>query len=124
MIVVIRCPLIHHRMGPSARPSCPSNIARGLSYENSHHRPGQAQLARLVDKVSTRTRGKALRATGTRAAVLLGAGHCDAMMETVAILSDTRLVKELGKGISDLEHDDTFTAEGFRRLSVRALSGA
>jgi len=74
----------------------------------------QAQLARLVDKASTTHERFDITRNGTRAAVLLGADDYDAMMETVAILSDATLVKEIDKSTEDLVRGDTFTADAVR----------
>ncbi|MET3919348.1 hypothetical protein [Arthrobacter sp. UYEF20] len=46
--------------------------------------------------------------------MLLGADDYDAMMETVAVLSDAKLVKDIGKGLRDLALGDTFTVEQVR----------
>jgi antitoxin YefM len=46
--------------------------------------------------------------------VLLGAEDYDAMLETLAILSELKLVKEVGQGLKDLESADTFTMEQVR----------
>lgn len=48
---------------------------------------------------------------GARAAVLLGADDYDAMIETVAVLSDAKLVRDIGKGLRELAGGQTFSID-------------
>lgn len=74
----------------------------------------RAHFSRIVEQASATHERFEITRNGSRAAVLLGADDYDAMMETVAVLSDAKLVKEIGKGLRDLGRGDTFTADQVR----------
>jgi antitoxin YefM len=74
----------------------------------------RSHFSRLVEQASTTHERFEITRNGSRAAVLLGADDYDAMMETVAVLSDAKLVKEIGKGLRGLSQGDTFTVDQVR----------
>ncbi|WP_427004121.1 type II toxin-antitoxin system Phd/YefM family antitoxin [Pseudarthrobacter sp. H2] len=74
----------------------------------------RSHFSRLVEQASTTHERFEITRNGSRAAVLLGAEDYDAMLETLAILSELELVKEIGQGLKDLESGDTFTVEQVR----------
>jgi antitoxin YefM len=74
----------------------------------------RSHFSRLVEQASTTHERFEITRNGLRAAVLLGAEDYDAMLETLAILSELKLVKEIGQGLKDLESGDTFTVEQVR----------
>ena len=63
----------------------------------------RAGLSRLVEQASTTHERFEITRNGQRAAVLLGADDYDSLLETVAILSDSELIKSIHEGIHDLE---------------------
>ncbi len=71
----------------------------------------RAQLSRLVDEaVRTHQRTEITR-NGVRAAVLLSADDYDAMLETLEILSDADLVRDLHEAMEDLAQGHTLTTD-------------
>jgi antitoxin YefM len=71
----------------------------------------RSQLSRLVEKASRTHERFEISRSGSRAAVLLGADDYGAIMETLAILSDTKLVEALEQGIQELKNGEVYTAE-------------
>jgi antitoxin YefM len=74
----------------------------------------RSSFSRIVEQAcSTHERFEITR-NGSRAAVLLGADDYDALIETVAVLSDARLVQNIGQGIKELSNGESFTIEQVR----------
>ncbi len=82
----------------------------------------RSNFSRLVEQASKTHERFEITRNGLRAAVLLGADDYDAMLETLAILSDAELVKEIGQGLHDLERGDTFDAEQVK-AAMRPAAG-
>jgi prevent-host-death family protein len=69
----------------------------------------RANLSKFVDEaVRTHERIEVPR-QGCRAAVLLSAGDYDSIMETLAILSDTELMREVRDAEHEAERGEVFT---------------
>ena len=75
------------------------------------------QLAEAA--ASTHERFEVTR-NGNRTAVLLGADDYDGLVETVAILSDSKTVAALRRGIQELDNGVAFDADEMRAAVVRA----
>lgn len=73
----------------------------------------RAHLSRLIEASSQGERFQITR-NGVPVAVLLGVDDYESLVRTVAVLSDASLVAEIGKGVEDLERDDTFSVEEVR----------
>jgi prevent-host-death family protein len=71
----------------------------------------RAQFSKIVESASSTHERFEVTRNGSRAAVLLGADDFDALMETVAILSDEKLVAEIGSGLAEWERGETESAE-------------
>lgn len=71
----------------------------------------RAQFSRIIESASSTHERFEVTKNGSRAAVLLGADDFDALLETIAILGDTRLVAEIDAGLRELDRGDTETAE-------------
>lgn len=71
----------------------------------------RAQLSRLVDEaVRTHQRVEVTR-QGRRAAVILSADDYDSIMETLDILSDPELVREIREAEEDAERGEVYSLE-------------
>ena len=71
----------------------------------------RAQLSRFVDE-AVRTHGRVeITRNGVRAAVLLSADDYDSLMETLDILADADLVKELGLALDELAAGHVLSTE-------------
>lgn len=74
----------------------------------------RAHLSRLIEEASTKGERIQITRNGVPVAALLGVDDYDAIIETVAVLSDASLVAEIGKGLGDLKRGDTFSADEVR----------
>ena len=80
----------------------------------------RANFSKLVSSAAgTHERFEVTR-NGRREAVLLGADDYDALIETLAILSDTETAAELRAGLDDLAAGETSSAEEVRAEMIRA----
>lgn len=71
----------------------------------------RAQLSRLVDEaVRTHQRVEVTR-QGRRAAVIISADDYDSIMETLDILSDPELVREIREAEEDAERGEVYSLE-------------
>jgi len=61
----------------------------------------RAAFSKIVEAAETTHERYEVTRNGRRAAVLLGADDFDALMETVAILGDSRLVASIREGLDD-----------------------
>lgn len=83
----------------------------------------RANLSRLVDEaVRTHQRIEATR-QGRRAAVILSADDSDSIMETLAVLSDRDLMRELQSAEVEAEGGRLFTLKSAPRSAGGALFG-
>jgi prevent-host-death family protein len=71
----------------------------------------RAQLSKLVEEASSTHERIEITKNGHRAAVLLGAADYDAMLETIAVLSDSVLLLDHQKGLHELEGGDALNIE-------------
>jgi antitoxin YefM len=88
-----------------------SNHARILYMTTLPLAEVRANLSKLVDEaVRTHQRIEVTR-QGRRAAVILSADDFDSIMETLAILSDPELMREVGEAETEAEIGETYTLE-------------
>jgi len=70
----------------------------------------RAELSKVVERAATTHERFDITRNGVRAAVLLGADDYDSLVETVSVLSDSELVRELGESLKELDtgqyHDE------------------
>ena len=71
----------------------------------------RANLSKLIDEASTTHERIEITKNGRRAAVLIGADDYDAMRETIAVLSDSVLMRAHEEGQQALVGGDVLTAE-------------
>jgi prevent-host-death family protein len=62
----------------------------------------RAQLSRLVEEAASTHERFEITRNGERVAVLLGADDYDSLLETLAVLSDSKLLRDHLGGIEDL----------------------
>jgi antitoxin YefM len=72
----------------------------------------RAQLSKLVEEASSTHERFEITRNGKRAAVLLGADDYDALRETIAVLSDSDLLRDHLTGMDALDADDSVDAAG------------
>ncbi len=72
----------------------------------------RANLSKLIDEASMTHERFEITKNGRRAAVLLGADDYDAMRETLAVLSDTALLRAHGEGRQALADGDALDPDG------------
>ena len=63
----------------------------------------RADLSRIVERAEVTHERFEITRNGMRAAVLLGADDYDALLETVSVLSDSELIRELGESLKELD---------------------
>ncbi|HUZ40474.1 MAG TPA: type II toxin-antitoxin system Phd/YefM family antitoxin [Acidimicrobiales bacterium] len=71
----------------------------------------RAQLSKLVDEASSTHERIEITRNGRRAAVLMGVDDYDAMRETIAVLSDSALLRAHEVGVREFATDDTINAD-------------
>jgi prevent-host-death family protein len=71
----------------------------------------RAQLSKLVEEASSTHERIEITKNGHRAAVLLGVADYDALLETIAVLSDTALLSDHHEGLRALEDGDMLNLE-------------
>ena len=69
----------------------------------------RAQLSKLVEEAGATHERVEITKNGRRAAVLLSADDYDAIMETIAVLSDSELLSDHLRGVSELESGESLT---------------
>lgn len=82
----------------------------------------RAQLSRLVDEAERTHERFEITRNGHRAAVLLGADDYDAMQETIAVLSDTDLLRAHVEGRTEVESGDVVDVQELTQLMRNARS--
>lgn len=80
----------------------------------------RANFSKLVESASATHERFEVTRNGSRAAVLLGADDYDALIETVAILSDSETVATIGQGLRELEAGETSPEAAVRAAMVKA----
>jgi prevent-host-death family protein len=70
----------------------------------------RATFSKIVESASSTHERFEVTRNGSRAAVLLGADDYDALLETVAILSDSNLVAAITEGLAELDAGETVGA--------------
>jgi prevent-host-death family protein len=80
----------------------------------------RANFSKVIESASTTHERFEVTRNGRREAVLLGADDYDALMETVAILSDSELVTAISEGVRELEAGDIATEAEVRAAMVKA----
>lgn len=71
----------------------------------------RASFSKIVESASATHERFEVTRNGSRAAVILGAEDFDALVETVAILGDSRLVTDIAAGLLELDAGQTVTAD-------------
>jgi prevent-host-death family protein len=71
----------------------------------------RAQLSRLVEEAASTHERFEITRNGQRVAVLLGADDYDSLLETLAILADSDLVRDHLAGIEDLSRGTGLDAD-------------
>ena len=70
----------------------------------------RATFSKIVESASSTHERFEVTRNGSLAAVLLGADDYDALLETVAILSDSSLVAAITEGLAELDAGETVAA--------------
>ena len=83
----------------------------------------RAQFSKLVDEASSTHERIEITKNGHRAAVLMGADDYDAMRESIAVLSDSALLRAHEAGVQDLANDDIFDADQLAKALKNAGRG-
>ena len=83
----------------------------------------RARFSQIVDAAATTHERFEVTRNGTRVAVVLGADDYDALVETVAVLSDDVLLAEVREGLADLAAHRTSTSDELR-AAMRAAGRA
>lgn len=76
----------------------------------------RAQFSKLVEEASSTHERIEITKNGHRAAVLLGADDYDAMLETIAVLSDSVLLSNHQRGLEELTAGNDLTLEQLARV--------
>ncbi len=71
----------------------------------------RATFSKIVDAAASTHERYEVTRNGRRAAVLLGADDFDALLETLAILGDPRLMEDIREGLSDIDAGQTLSAD-------------
>lgn len=67
----------------------------------------RANFSKIVEAATTTHERFEVTRNGGRVAVLLGADDFDALVETIAVLGDSKLLEELREGLDDLSSGRT-----------------
>jgi len=67
----------------------------------------RAQLSKLIGEAASTHERFEITRNGRRVAVLIGADDYDALRETIAVLSDSDLLEDFGKGQRALDRGDS-----------------
>lgn len=79
----------------------------------------RATFSKIVDAASSTHERYEVTRNGRRAAVLLGADDFDALLETVAILSDSALLASIREGLSETATDSAEDVAAAMRAAGR-----
>ena len=75
----------------------------------------RADFSRLITSASTTHERFEVTKNGARAAVILGADDYDALIETVEVLSDADIVRDVQRAIGEFDSGDVVGADEMRR---------
>ncbi len=78
----------------------------------------RGNFSKLVEAAELHHERFEVTRNGSRVAVLLGADDYDALLETLAILSDSESLTAVRVGLAELAAGDTFSAEDVRAAMV------
>lgn len=78
----------------------------------------RSNFSKMVDAAESSHERFEVTRNGNRVAVLLGADDYDALLETLAILSDSEALEAVRVGIRELQADDTFSLDEVRAAMV------
>ena len=79
----------------------------------------KARLSELVDRVEQEDERIVVTRNGRPAAVLISADDLESLEETLAIMSDPELMKQIREGEAAIERGDVYTLEEIERLFLR-----
>lgn len=74
----------------------------------------RARFSQIVDAAATTHERFEVTRNGSRVAIVLGADDYDALVETIAILSDDVLIADVRAGLADIAAGRTSTSEEVR----------
>jgi prevent-host-death family protein len=74
----------------------------------------RANLSRIVERAESTHERFEITRNGERAAVLLGADDYDALLETVSVLADSELVRELSQSLAELDSGRSHSEDDVR----------
>ncbi|WP_172582723.1 type II toxin-antitoxin system Phd/YefM family antitoxin [Subtercola boreus] len=80
----------------------------------------RANFSKLVESASMTHERFEVTRNGSRSAVLLGADDYDSLVETVAVLSDSELMRDIRQGLDDLAAGDSVSSDEMRAIMVEA----
>ena len=83
----------------------------------------RAQLSKLVDEARTTHERIEITKNGHRAAVLMGVDDYDAILETIAVLSDSALLRAHEAGVQEFANGETFDADQLAKTLKNAGRG-
>lgn len=78
----------------------------------------RGSFSKLVEAAELHHERFEVTRNGSRVAVLLGADDYDALLETLAILSDDESLADVRTGLAEFEAGDTFSADEVRAAMV------
>ncbi len=93
-----------------------SNYARIMYMATIPIATARANLSQLVDEASSTHERVEITKNGVRAAVLMGADDYDAIIETLAVLSDTELLADHLHGLEEVRTGDVVDSETLTKL--------
>lgn len=85
--------------------------ARILYMETLSVADARARFSRIVDSAATTHERFDVTRNGRRVAVVIGADDFDALLETVAVLSDAQAVAGIAEGLADFAEGRVSTAD-------------
>ena len=80
----------------------------------------RSRFSKLIDSASTTHERFEITKNGERVALLIGADDFDGLLETIEILSDRELTREILEGIRELQDGKSVGSEEMRRLMTEA----
>ena len=83
----------------------------------------RSQFSQIIDSAVTTHQRVEVTKNGRRAAVLLGADDFDSLMETLDILSDSDLVKQISESLEQMSAGEWYDEEDVRAAMAKAGRG-
>jgi prevent-host-death family protein len=74
----------------------------------------RTHLSAVVEQVATGRETFEITRRGVPVAVLVGAGYLDALRETIAVLSDSEMAKDIGQSLKDSSQGAALTTDQIR----------